>query len=89
MKTENKQYRLAKDCEGFFYLDLSDSGDWLIKDRIGNRYTAGSDKEKVADLINRLNEAHRPNIEQGDLNEIWVCWNNHGKNTKCDFMREI
>ena len=74
---------------GFFYLDLADGGNWLIKDRSGNRYTAGYDKDKVVNLINRLNEAHRPNVEQGDLNEIYVCWNNHDKNDKCDFEREI
>lgn len=72
-----------------FFLDLADNGNWLIKDRNSNRYTAGNNKEKVVALIKRLNEAHRPNIEQGDLNEIYVCWNNHDKNDKCEFEREI
>jgi hypothetical protein len=73
----------------FFYLDLADEGFWLIKDKNGKRYTAGYDKDKVVNLINRLNEAHRPNIEQGAMNEIYVCWNNHDKGYKCDFEREI
>lgn len=32
---------------GFFYLDLSDNESWLIKDRNGNRYTAGNDKKRL------------------------------------------
>ena len=72
-----------------FYIDLSDDGCWLIKTIDGKRYTAGRDKLKVLSLINRLNEAHRPNVEQGDSNEIYVCWNLHDKGEKCDFVREI
>ena len=86
-KNGNKLYPVLS--AGFFYLDLADNGNWLIKDRNGNRYTAGYDKKKVVALIKRLNEAYRPNIEQGDLNEIYVCWNNHDKGDKCEFEREI
>lgn len=88
-EAETKPDGYAVLSAGFFYLDLSDNESWLIKDRNGNRYSAGNDKKKVVDLIKRLNEAHRPNIEQGDLNEIYVCWNNHDKNDKCEFEREI
>jgi hypothetical protein len=62
---------------------------YFIKTIDGKRYTAGHDKLKVLSLINRLNEAHRPNVEQGDSNEIYVCWNLHDKGEKCDFVREI
>lgn len=74
---------------GFYYLDLSDEGYWLIKDRNGKRYTAGYDKQKVIDLIASLNKTHRPNFHQGDLNELFVCWNNHDKSEKCDYVRVI
>lgn len=74
---------------GFFYLDLADEGYWLIKSKDGKRYTAGYDKQKVQDLIKRLNEAHRPNIYQGEMHEIFVCWNNHEKGQKCDYVQEL
>lgn len=75
--------------EDFYYLDQDDHGQWLIKDRNNSLFTAGLDKEKVVDLILRLNEAHRPNVVQGEPNEIFVCWNTHEKWDKCDFVREI
>lgn len=73
-----------------YYLDLSDDGYWLIKqDKTDCRFTAGYDKQKCVNLINRLNESHRPNVHQGDIHEIYVCWNNHDKGEKCDYEREI
>lgn len=75
-------------AEGF-YLDLADEKYWLIKSRDGKRYTAGNDKQKVQDLIKRLNEAHRPNIHQGEMHEIFVCWNDHEKGEKCDYVQEL
>ena len=74
---------------GFYYLDLSDNNYWLIKDRNGKRFTAGYDKNKVVKLIERLNNEHLPNVHQGDMHEIYVCWNNHEKGEKCDYEREI
>lgn len=71
-----------------FYLDCADDGRWLIKQG-DKRYTAGYDKQKVQDLISRLNEAHRPNVEQGSDNEIFVCWNDHDKGQKCEWVCEI
>ena len=71
-----------------FYLDCADEGHWLIKQG-DKRYTAGYDKQKVQDLIKRLNDAHRPNVEQGQMNEIFVCWNDHEKGEKCDWVCEI
>ena len=41
-----------------YYLDLSDEGDWLIKDNLGNRYVTSLDKVSTARLIYDLNEAH-------------------------------
>ena len=76
-------------AEGFFYLDLADGKYWLIKSRDGKRYTAGYDKQKVQDLIKKLNEAHRPNIHQGEMHEIFVCWNDHEKGEKCDYVQEL
>lgn len=73
-----------------YYLDLSDEGNWLIKSTYGERFWTGigTDKQKVINLIERLNKAHRPSIEQRD-NEIWVCWNEHEKGEDCNFKREI
>ncbi len=73
----------------FYYLDLSDEGYWLIKTKSGERYSAGYDKQKVLSLINRLNQAHRPNIIQKELNKIWVCWNYHDKDDDCEYINEI
>jgi len=72
-----------------FYLDLSDDEYWLIKTRDGKRYSAGDNKQKVVDLIERLNSAHRPNVLQGEMHEVFVCWNNHEKGQKCDYEQEI
>ena len=72
-----------------YYLDLSEEGYWLIRGTRGERYSAGKDKNKVQNLIHRLNRSHRVNIEQPNLNEIYVCWNNHEKGEKCEFEREI
>jgi len=72
-----------------FYIDLSDQGYWLIKSIDGKRYTAGYDKQKVINLIEKLNNTHSPNIIQGELNEIYVCWNEHEKGQKCDYIKEI
>jgi len=75
--------------EGFFYLDLADEEYWLIKSRDGKRYSAGDDKKKVIDLIKRLNGAHRPNIHQVEMHEVFVCWNDHDKGQKCDYVQEL
>lgn len=83
-------YSTQTQPKDFFYLDQSDNGYWLIKDRINDkRYSAGYDKQKVQDLISRLNKAHRPNVEQFDLHEIFVCWNDHDRHEKCNFVKEI
>lgn len=94
MKNDNLKHDTPTDAnnvlaEGFFYLDLADENYWLIKSRDGKRYTAGDDKQKVQDLIKRLNETHRPNIHQGEMHEIFVCWNNHEKGEKCDYVQEL
>lgn len=94
MQTNSKNHETPTDAnnvlaEGFFYLDLADEKYWLIKSRDGERYTAGYDKQKVQDLIKRLNEAYRPNIHQGEMHEIFVCWNNHEKGEKCDYVQEL
>ena len=71
--------------ENRYFLDLDDNFTWLIKDTNGNRYTAGDKKERVIELIHRLNEAHRPNIEQRGASIIAICWNNHEKQEPCEW----
>lgn len=72
-----------------YYLDRADYNDeYLIKNSI-HRYTAGYDKEKVIDLIHRLNKAHRPNIKQTARSKISVCWNDHEKHEDCNYVEEI
>ncbi len=70
-----------------FYLDQSDEGIWLIKSNT-ERYTAGYDKQKAIDLIERLNKADaRIGIRQPELNVIFVYWDvpfNNG-----DWIKEI
>ena len=63
-----------------YYLDLSDDGIWLIKSG-SKRFHAGADKDKAENLIARLNESHRPNVEERD-GTLYVCWNNHEKGDK-------
>ncbi len=72
-----------------FYLDLADEGHWLIKSRNSERYTAGNDKQKVIDLVKRLNEAHKPNVHQREIQEVFLCWNDHEKGQKCNYEQEI
>lgn len=74
---------------GFFYIELANEGYWMIKSRNGKKYTAGYDKQKIQVLVKRLNEAHRPNIHQGEIHEIFVCWNYHQKGQKCDYVQEL
>lgn len=85
---ETLQLNLDMNNEHPYYLDLSNTGYWLIK-RGSERFTAGYDKEKALDLIKRLNETHRPSVHNVALNEIIVCWNEHEKNEKCNYIREI
>lgn len=75
--------------EPLYYIDLAEEGWWLIRSKSGERYTAGDDKQKVIDLIDRLNKAHRPNILQNFINSISVCWNNHEKHEDCNYEHEI
>lgn len=72
-----------------YYLDLDDAQNWLIKSRSGERFTAGFDKEKVKNLIDRLNKCHRPSVHNTAFNEIVVCWNDHEKHEPCDYVKEI
>lgn len=68
-----------------YYFDLDDDYVCLIKDRNGNRFTAGRNKEKVQDLIKKLNKAHRPNVEQVSKSIIKICWNNHERSEGCEW----
>ncbi len=70
-----------------YYLDLSDDGNWLIKNGT-DVFHAGENKEKAENLIFRLNNSHRPNIEEIN-NVLYVCWNLHLKGEKCDWIAEI
>lgn len=79
-----------QDTKNPYYLDLSDSGLYLIKKSgTEERYYAGKDKQAALNLIERLNKAHRPTIKQGLSGEVLVCWNDHSKNEPCDFSVEI
>lgn len=71
--------------ENRYYLGLDNDYTWLIKDTNGNRFTAGRNKEKVQELISKLNQAHRPNIGQVGRSIIQICWNNHEKGEKCEY----
>ena len=71
--------------ENNYYLDLRDDLIWLIKDRAGYRFTAGRNKEKVQDLIEKLNKAHRPNVRQVSESIIEICWNNHERCEGCQW----
>lgn len=77
--------------EGEYYLDQSDDGVWLIKHTTDAniRYTAGYDKEKVVRLVDELNDAHRPNIEQPEPNKLMVCWNLHEKYEPCNYVEVL
>lgn len=69
-----------------FILDFNED-QWFIRN--GSKlFMGGTDKQKVQDLIKRLNGGHRPNVEQVD-NMIFVCWNHHEKGEKCDWVCEI
>lgn len=70
-----------------YYLDLSDEYVWLIKCG-SKRFHAGFDKGVVENLVARLNEAHRPNIEERH-DVLYVCWNLHDKGDKCEWVAEI
>lgn len=41
-------------------------------------------KSRVENLVNDLNNTHRPNLLNTD-NGLMVCWNNHDKGEKCDY----
>jgi hypothetical protein len=68
-----------------YYIDQADEGYYLIKDNNDNRFTAGYNKQDCIELISRLNNTHRPNIEQYNQHELYICWNNHDKHEKCSF----
>ena len=64
-------------------LDLHDSGYWMARwhDTI---YPIGTDKEFALLLIDKLNKAHRPNLELINGN-LCVCWNSHAKGNECEY----
>lgn len=66
-----------------YYLDRHIEGYWLIRSRM-ETFTAGYNREKVVSLIEKLNKAHRPNIEQISLHEIQICWNEHHRSGDCE-----
>lgn len=68
-----------------FVLDQADDGEWLVWDKGNNaKHRMGRDKPRVATLIQRLNAAHRPNVERtGD--GMAVCWNDHDKGRSCEY----
>ncbi len=70
-----------------YILDLHDTGNWLIKgfDKI---YHAGYDKNIAMNLIERLNNTHRPSIEEIN-NCLYICWNHHKKYEDCEYILEI
>ena len=71
---------------GHYYLDKSDSGLWLIKHSVYEvRYTAGKSKPKAQSVVYHLNNSHRPNVEQPELNVLHICFHYHLKDEKCQF----
>ncbi len=70
-----------------FYLDCHETGNWLIKIN-QSVYHAGYNKESAMNLIERLNNTHRPNIEEIN-NCLYICWNHHEKHENCEYILEI
>jgi hypothetical protein len=66
-----------------YVLDRHDSGYWLARWR-KQTHPIGRDKDEAERIIQRLNGAHRPNLEmQGD--SLMVCWNTHDKGQPCEY----
>ena len=79
--------------EDDFFLDLTDDYVWIIKSKSGQVYKGikndGFNSKKVMlALIDKLNKAHRPNIEQRE-DGLYVCWSEHEKHEGCDYSPEI
>jgi len=74
---------------GFYYEGTQDQGFYIINIGNSEKFSAGFDLVKVNNLIRKLNNAPRPNICNTEENEIWVCWNNHDRNEKCEYELEI
>lgn len=69
--------------ENEYILDLSEEGHWLARWH-QDTFPIGMDKDKAINVIDRLNSAHRPNLEISD-DDLVVCWNDHDKGDKCDY----
>lgn len=79
---------INSDVENPFYIDCSDEGIWFIH-RGNERYFGSHIKANIINLATRLNKAHRPNVHQSAPLTISVCWNDHEKDEKCDYVEEI
>ena len=72
-----------------YFLDLSDDGHWIISNTDGKNYSAGYNKQKVMDLILRLNRATNPVIEQRGFGNVYVFWNDNKNESNYPFVKEI
>lgn len=68
-----------------FSLHLNHLEHFEIHSSFGEVFSAGDDKVKVENFIDKLNQTHRPTIIQEEMHKFLVCWNNHEKGEKCDF----
>lgn len=71
-----------------FYLDLSDSGQWLIK-RGEDRFLFGTDKEKAEKLIERLNSAKNVHVRQYHTNRLFIYWDYKKDEEKAEIIEII
>lgn len=76
------------DATTHFVLDQADDGEWLVWDKEeGMKHRMGHDKQRVTELLARLNSAHRPNVERVADDGLRVCWNDHDKGQPCEYER--
>lgn len=56
-----------------------------------DKFPAGNNLEEITLLVEKLNniDNHKANVESGDDNTIFVCWGEHDRNEKCEYIREI
>lgn len=72
-----------------YFLDLADDDQWLIKNKDRNiRFKAGKDKQKVDDVIDKLNKLKPYAVEKiGD--NIYACWDEKEKEERTNWEKII
>lgn len=84
----NKESKNSENTNQKYKLEKSeDSTQYFIKIG-GESYRAGYREAIANSLVNKLNQAHRPNLE-AKIDGLYVCWNEHDKHEGCKMVREI